>query len=125
MSDKPPVTATAIPTSEQVALSQQSPSPRPRSSSAGSEKTLVDATTLKHPASNTIKKIDGKVDDDEITISGASSTSESLRTSLPKRVNNAMKRVKTKLTAPEPQPRNLGSYRDTAYMWRALAETKM
>ncbi|KAI1087002.1 hypothetical protein F5B19DRAFT_98356 [Rostrohypoxylon terebratum] len=94
-----------------------------RRSSTGSEKTLVD--TLSHPA---------RVSEDKKPSSDARSTrSQGSTSSIPSIMDKAAKKVKSKLggkssaSEPKPKPQKPAgdSYPDTAYMWRALAETKM
>ncbi|KAI0006761.1 hypothetical protein F4779DRAFT_595335 [Xylariaceae sp. FL0662B] len=103
----------------------QSSSPRPRSPSAVSERTLIDVSTPENPSLSMITKTGREADSDEATLCGKTFASQRQGLSLPQRVNGALKRVKSKLAGTDPKPPNLGSYQDTVFYWRALAETKM
>ncbi|KAI2635834.1 hypothetical protein GGS26DRAFT_550571 [Hypomontagnella submonticulosa] len=112
-------------------MSQQytssSPATNPRRSSIASERTLVDASTLK---SNAVEKEAKELNDDNTSTKSRGSTS-----SIPSLMSRAAKKVKAKLgekdstSQPKPKPKpkqqQPDMYPDTLYMWRALAETKI
>ncbi|KAI1763102.1 hypothetical protein GGR53DRAFT_498604 [Hypoxylon sp. FL1150] len=103
-----------------------------RRSSTASETTLVDTPSRQI---DTYKKEQAKEDDWKSSLDASSATSQGGSSSRPGVIGKAIKMVKSKLgdrssaSAAEatPKPRMLTTdyYPDTAYMWRALAETKM
>ncbi|KAI1459672.1 hypothetical protein F4805DRAFT_455470 [Annulohypoxylon moriforme] len=103
------------------------PTTSPRRSSTGSEKTLVDTMA---PKADTSEK-------DYDQMSSFDSRSTRSRGSASSIMDRAAKKVKSKLggksstSEPKAKPESKskqpasGSYPDTVYMWRALAETRI
>ncbi|KAI1100906.1 hypothetical protein F4804DRAFT_317664 [Jackrogersella minutella] len=108
-----------------------SPAMSLRRSSATSERTLVDTSSRKvHASEKEYQDFDPKSSLDTYSTKSRASSS-----SFPSMMDKAAKKVKSKLGSkdstskpkPKPKPRQQvpDSYPDMAFMWQALAESKM